>query len=130
MKKEKSCGAVVFCGNKFLLVKGHNKNWDFPKGHVEKGETEEETAIREICEEIGARVELIPGFREEIKYQPKKGVLKTVVFFLGKLNSKELMIDPEEIKNYKWLYYEQAMMHLTFEDTRKVLVKARKFLER
>ncbi|MBI5064666.1 NUDIX domain-containing protein [Candidatus Woesearchaeota archaeon] len=129
MKKEKSCGAVVFSGDKFLLVKhSKNNNWGFPKGHVELGESEKETAIREICEEVGTRVELIPDFRQEIVYSPRPGKEKTLVLFLGKTNNKELILDTEEISNYKWLDYGQALMQLTFENTREILRKAYEFL--
>ncbi|MBI4918946.1 NUDIX domain-containing protein [archaeon] len=130
MKKEKSCGAVVFCGNKFLVIRHHhNSNWGFPKGHIEERESEEEAAIREICEEVGLRVEMLPKFRQEIVYSPRQGVEKTVVLFLGKTNSEELLVDPEEIAKYKWLDYGQALLQLTFENTREVLKKAREYLD-
>ena len=66
---EKSCGAIIIHKTnkdnyKVLLVKNHNgRYWSFPKGHVEKGETEEETAIREIKEETGLDVEIVDSFR-------------------------------------------------------------------
>ena len=58
MQHEKSCGAIVyrkFHGNiELLLIKNQNGgHWSFPKGHVEEGETEEQTAVREIMEETG-----------------------------------------------------------------------------
>ena len=58
MKTEKSCGAVVLRKNQgrlqVLLIKHINGgHWAFPKGHVERGETEEQTALREIKEETG-----------------------------------------------------------------------------
>ncbi|MBD3304395.1 NUDIX domain-containing protein, partial [Candidatus Woesearchaeota archaeon] len=56
MKKTRCSGGIIFNNGKYLLVKhkegGH---WDFPKGHAEEGETEEETALREIYEETGLR---------------------------------------------------------------------------
>ena len=61
---ENSCGAIVFNENteKILLVKMHNGNWGFPKGHIEKDETKEETAIREVLEETNVRIKIIPKF--------------------------------------------------------------------
>ena len=58
MKKEKSCGAVVYreTGEQIEILLIRHKNgghWAFPKGHVEKKETEEDTALREIREETG-----------------------------------------------------------------------------
>ena len=46
MKYEKSCGAVIFEGDKVLVIQQVKGHWGFPKGHVEDGETEVETAIR------------------------------------------------------------------------------------
>ena len=59
MKKEKSCGAIVYRekdGVEILLIKHKNGgHWAFPKGHVENKETEEETALREIWERPASR---------------------------------------------------------------------------
>ena len=72
MKIEKSCGAVVFTrvnGEiKYLLIKSVTGFYGFPKGHVEIGESETQTALREIFEEVGLRVRLIPDFRREDEY--------------------------------------------------------------
>lgn len=67
MLNEKSCGALVYRkyhGNtEILLIKHLNSgHWSFPKGHVEEGETEVETAIREIKEETGIDVMIDQSF--------------------------------------------------------------------
>ena len=59
MKYEKSCGAVIFDGDKVLVIQQVKGHWGFPKGHVENGETEIETALREIKEETNLDVEII-----------------------------------------------------------------------
>ena len=63
MKKEKSCGCIVFNDGKVLLVRHNKGHWDFPKGHVEPGETEEQTAKREVKEETNIDVEINTNFR-------------------------------------------------------------------
>ena len=68
MKYEKSCGAIVYRryhGNiQILLIKHINSgHWSFPKGHVEFGETEPETAIREIMEETNIDVIIDTTFK-------------------------------------------------------------------
>ena len=72
MIQEKSCGAVVFtrCGSKiqYVLVQNRAGIYGFPKGHVEAGETEEQTALREVFEKVGLLVRLLPGFRSEDAY--------------------------------------------------------------
>ena len=58
MKNEKACGAVIKNEEgKILLIFQQNGFWGFPKGHVEEGETEPETAVREVFEETGLWVE-------------------------------------------------------------------------
>ena len=86
MLREKSCGALVYRKRKekyeLLLIKhksgGH---WSFPKGHVESGENELQTALREIKEETGLDVRLMDGFRQSVEYFPKPHVKKQVVYF-------------------------------------------------
>ena len=68
MNYEYSCGAVVFTriGGEphYVLVRAKDQPMGchgFPKGHMEAGETEEQTALREIYEEVGLRVRLLPA---------------------------------------------------------------------
>ena len=52
---ERSCGAIVFrdgeAGESVLMVQHGPGHWSFPKGHVEAGEQDRQTAIREVFEE-------------------------------------------------------------------------------
>jgi hypothetical protein len=69
---ESSCGAVVFRDIKgeirYLLIKNRRSaHWGFPKGHIEMGETPQQTAMREVLEETGIHVKLIDGFESVSK---------------------------------------------------------------
>lgn len=136
MKKEKSCGAVIFTKNddeiKYLIIKQHQGFHGFPKGHVEKGESEEETALREIQEEVGLEVELIPDFREKMEYKnpENKNAIKEVIFFLAKADHAKMKIQEEEILEVNLLNYNEAMKQLTHENSKDLLEKARKFIEK
>ncbi len=130
MKFDKSCGAVIVFGDEFLLIKRHEKEggyWEFPKGHPNRNETEEQTAEREIYEEVGMKVKFIPGFREETQYYPSPDVLKTVVFFIGIAPSKKVKIIDGEAVEYRWLTYDKALKQLTYENGREILRRARTF---
>ena len=130
MKKEKSCGVIIFCDDEYLIIKhssvGH---WDFPKGHVEEGETELQTAQREVFEETGLKAKLIDGFKEETNYYTRPGVFKTVVWFLGFVVNKKVKCQEGEISDHKWLKFEDALKQLTFANAKEILKKANAFLQ-
>lgn len=133
MKQEKSCGAVVVQNTtepEYLLVRHLDGHWGFPKGHVEAGETEEETAKREIREETGLETEINLRFRVVDTYSPKPGISKDVVFFLGKSVSGTFRPQPEEISEIRWCALQEARELLTFESSRKILDAAAGFLAR
>lgn len=123
MKYEKSCGAVVFDGDKILVIQQAAGHWGFPKGHVEEGETEVETAIREIKEETNVDVEINDKFRYVETYSPKEDVEKDVVFFVAKKIGGENIAQEEEVQNIVWVSCEEAMELLTFESSKNVLKK-------
>ena len=132
MKKEKSCGAVVIKEEnnniKLLIIKQTDNHWGFPKGHVEMNETEEETAIREIKEETNIDVVLDTNFRYVITYSPKKDVIKDVVFFIGKAISNDLVIDPNELIDAKWVEPKEAKDYFVYQDTINTWKKALDYL--
>ena len=125
---ENSCGAIVFNENteKILLVKMHNGNWGFPKGHIEKDETKEETAIREVLEETNVRIKIIPNFEREIKYIPNEKTIKKVTIFMGITQDEEVTIDTSEIEDFKWCTYEEALKLVTYKLQKDVMENARK----
>jgi len=143
MPIEKSAGAVIFRkeGGKiyYLLLhypsnaKAPREYWDFPKGHIEKGENLEETAKREVEEETGLKdLKLIEGFKEWIKYFFKfkeKNIFKIVTFFLAETKTKEVKVSFEHI-GFKWLPYEEAIEKLTFKNAKEILKKANEFISK
>jgi 8-oxo-dGTP pyrophosphatase MutT (NUDIX family) len=136
MISEKSCGALIYrleAGNRaFLLLNYAGGHWDFPKGHVEPGENEEETARREIREETGiAQLEFVPGFRQRIAYSFCRAgelVPKYVIFFLAKTSEKEVRLSDEHV-GFEWLGYDEARKRLTFSSARTLLAKANALLD-
>ena len=134
MKREKSCGALVYRheGQRLMLLMlrhRHGGHWSFPKGHVEANETEVETALREVREETGLEVSLQRGFRHTVEYYPKPGVKKLVVYFLGKAAADAHAVrQEEEISELKWLDFDEAYQAVTFKNDRELLDKAREQL--
>ncbi|ACB39951.1 bis(5'-nucleosyl)-tetraphosphatase [Pyrobaculum neutrophilum] len=132
---EVSAGAVVFHRSEgaveYLLLHYPAGHWDFPKGNVEPGETPEQTALREIREETGLEVVLIPGFMEEVEYVYARGgrrVRKKVIFFLAEAKTKEVKLSWEHT-GYVWLPFDKALARATYETTRRVLAKAHRHVK-
>lgn len=135
MIHEKSCGAVVFRGNgenrRVLLIRHVNGgHWSFPKGHVEKAETETETALREIKEETGLDVSLDTAFRSVATYSPAPGVTKDVVYFAASSPNKELLPQKEEVRSAGWYTPEEAEKKITYENDARLLRSAVSYMER
>lgn len=130
MRKEKSCGAIVyrkFHGNtEILLIKHINSgHWSFPKGHVEPGETEVETAQREVMEETGIDILLYPTFRETVTYYPKRDIFKEVVYFLAKAKNYDFVAQEDEIAEIRWAEIDLAIQLLTYENDKAIVQKAK-----
>lgn len=132
---EKSCGAVIFRreGQKtfFLIVKTKkSKNWGFPKGHVELNESEEETALREVREETGLNVSIIPGFRSVSRYSLWNHAFKQVVFFLAESKESRIVLQEEELERARWLPYSAAINLFWFENDKNTLRNACAWLKK
>lgn len=132
--KEKSCGAIVYKVEnellKFLILEHNSGHFSFPKGHVEKDETEEETAIREIKEETNIDVEIDAGYRMISTYSPKEGILKDVIFFLAEAISNDVIPQEEEIKSINWYSYDDSLSVLTYDVDKELLKKAYNYLNK
>lgn len=131
MKKEKSCGNIVFKKEngvlKVLLIHHNLGHYGMPKGHVELGETEEETALREVFEETGISSYIIDGFREMITYSPKENVIKDVIYFVGETNDFETTPQISEVSEAFFTETSKAVDLVTHEEEKKVLEKAIEF---
>lgn len=130
MKKEKSCGIVVFQDNKVLIIKHNRGHYGFPKGHVEDGETEEETAIRETKEETDIDAKIIGDFRKVITYSPKENIIKDVVYFIGIPISYTLKNQIEEVSEATFIDTSLALNLISYEDEKQVLEEAIKYYKK
>jgi 8-oxo-dGTP pyrophosphatase MutT (NUDIX family) len=131
MKNEYSIAAVVIHEKKFLLLKYELGHWGFVKGNKEKGETPEDTIMRELKEETGIKdAQIIENFEHKYDYYYKlKGntIHKFVKCLLIKSKSKEIQLSYEHV-DYEWLSFEEALKRLSHKNTKEILKKAKKFL--
>lgn len=145
---EKSVGCVVYRKQEsktlFLLVQYRSWQWDFPKGHVEEGENEEQTMRREVLEETGINdLEILPGLRSSVRYfyvakgnekkeRLERGegiyIFKNAVYYAAQTKSEDVKIDFEN-KDFAWLTYEEVLQRLRNDGSKKVIKEVVKKLE-
>ncbi len=130
---EKSCGAVMYTyvdgERKYILITNISGHIGFPKGHIEAGENEHKTALREIYEETGVHTEIIDGFRESYNYLINGYIKKKAVYFLAKFNAADIKMNIMEISEYRLLSFNEAMKLLNFRHDKDILEKADKFID-
>ena len=108
------------------LLLDHGRHRDFPKGHVEAGETDRDAALRELAEETGLSVlGLDADFAREVGYffRDRRGrlVRKTVVFFLGEVAPDAAVTISHEHVGFQFLPLEEALRRLSHAGPREVL---------
>ena len=123
LKKEKSCGCIIINKDKVLLIKHNKGHWDFPKGHVEKGETEIQTAKREVKEETNLDVEIDEKSRYVVQYITDLNTDKQVVYFLAKNTSSNIIPQEAEVQEIKWVLLEDAENIITYDTSKKLIRK-------
>src|SRR4051812_36374308 len=129
-RNEPSAGFIIFrteADRRLYLLLDYGRFWDYPKGHVEKGEDDLAAALRELHEETGLRdVELVEGFARELKYFFRKGktlIRKTVTFFLARASTDIIQVSHEHA-GHAWLPIDQALARVTYASSRKILEEA------
>ncbi len=142
---EKSVGGVVYRKQDgkilFLLLQYRSGQWDFPKGHVEESESEEQTLKREVREETGIDdLAVLSGFSIPVRYfysargnekQERESlgkgtyIFKKVVYFAAETPVSEVRIDFEN-QDHAWLEFAEAYQRITNAGSKKVLKAAQK----
>jgi 8-oxo-dGTP pyrophosphatase MutT (NUDIX family) len=132
-RHERSAGFIVYdlpagAGTppEYLLL-DYGRHWDFPKGHINPGETDLAAASRELCEETGiggTHVRVVPGFQHEISYffrDRRKGLVrKTVVFYLAEVGTRDVTLSHEHVA-FEFLPFDDAVRRVTYANAKQVL---------
>ncbi len=134
---EHSAGIVIFRRHNgkfvFLLLHYNAGHFDFPKGHLEKGESNRDAAVRETLEETGiSDVKILEGFKQKLGYyftRDGKRTFKEVVYFAGETKSSDVKISAEHI-GFEWQGYDDALKKITFKNSQEVLRKTMEFIEK
>lgn len=134
-RRERSAGVILYhepsSGERLFLLLDYGRYWDFPKGHLEPGETDQQAAIRELHEESGITdCVLHPDYQREISYFFRAGgqtVHKTVVFFLGQTQTTTVTLSHEHV-GWAFAPYDEALKRLKYPAARDLLRHARELI--
>ena len=133
MRFEYSSGAFVYRmegGRARILFLRRQKDYDLPKGHIEKGENALEAARREVFEETGINGPFVPHFMIATKYFFRRGqdkISKSVKFFLEKTDEKRIKISDEHM-GYEWLDYDGIMEKVKYKDIKVLMPRVFEYI--
>lgn len=127
----RSAGGLVVRGSTILLISTQKgRRWQLPKGHIEDGETSQQTAVREVREETGVTGRVVAALPEVEYWYVEKGKLrvhKRVDYFLLEYQSGDAAdFDAREVSGAAWFGWEEGLAKLSFENERRVAEQARK----
>ncbi|MEW6213626.1 MAG: NUDIX hydrolase [Nitrospirota bacterium] len=137
LKRQVSSGGVIFRRHADIIevalvaVKGGNV-WCLPKGLVDKGESPEKTAIREVAEETGLKGRIIEKLGE-ITYwyylkEEKAKCRKTVHFFLMEYEGGNISNHDWEVDNVAWFSIDEALDKVSYKSEKEMIEKAKEII--
>lgn len=132
-QRETSAGGIVYrleeAAPLFLLIRDSYGNWGFPKGHVERGESAEDAALREVREETGLQELASRGLIDTIDWYFRfRGRLihKSCHFYLMETSQSDTAPQRAEgITACQWVTYGEAHEAVSYANAREVLRRAR-----
>ncbi len=137
MIREKSAGVIVFRfsprdGLQYLVLYHRGSYWNFPKGKIDNGESEEQAAVRELAEETGITgVSLVRNWRQKTDFffkEDRNGknelIKKDFILFLAKMPPSASVKLSLEHNGYAWMDFKTAAKYLKFKSMKEILTEA------
>ncbi len=133
--REPTAGGIVFRIDKtgkdieILLIQDSKGRWTIPKGHIEKGETAKQTAIREIGEESGLFHIQVLSWLGKIHFQyrrvDKLVLMTTQIYLVRAMDDAEKPTKEQWMKGIKWFKFNDAINAIEYEDIEKLMLVAK-----
>jgi len=137
MIREKSAGLIVFRrhpqeGVQYFILYHRGNYWNFPKGKMEAGESEMDTAVRETAEEAGLKdLRVVDGFRQptDFFFKESRGgktelIKKDLILYLAEAPFSAVPKLSIEHNGYAWFDFAMACKFLKFKRTKEILAEA------
>jgi 8-oxo-dGTP pyrophosphatase MutT (NUDIX family) len=131
-EQERSAGGVVVRGGETIVIVPTRRGAQgqkvlaLPKGHVDPGETPDQTALREVREETGVEAELVERLGE-VRYFYQRGgkrIFKRVTFYLLAYRDGSLEDHDDEVEEARWMPLEEAVTALSYDGEREMAQRA------
>jgi len=135
-KTQISAGGVAFRKRKnqievALISVGDNNRWQLPKGIVDKGESTEDAAVREVREEAGIDTDIVERI-DKVEYwyfwnedDQRVRYHKFVYFYLLRYKSGDVRDHDDEVNEARWVEIDEAITLLAFNSEKKTVEKAK-----
>ena len=133
--REPTSGGIIFRHDEkgeleILLIQDGKDRWTIPKGHIEEGETAEETAKREIFEEAGLGTVELFGWLGKIHFRYRRldrlVLMTTQIYLVKALGDTDAIQKEEWMKDIKWHKFNDALDLIEYEDIGKLMLLAKK----
>lgn len=129
--REPTAGGIVFRRNKkneveILLIQDSKDRWTIPKGHIEEGETAQETAVREISEEAGLSDTKVVCWLGKINFRYRRittlVLMTTQIYLVQAIGSSDNIKKEEWMNGIKWFSFQEALDRIEYEDIGKLML--------
>jgi ADP-ribose pyrophosphatase YjhB (NUDIX family) len=133
--REPTSGGIIFRRDKhggveILLFQDSKDRWSIPKGHIEEGETAEETTIREIEEEAGLSSVEVLGWLGKVNFRyrrmDKLVLMTTQIYLVRAIGDTDAIKKEDWMKDIKWFKFNEALEAIEYEDIGKLMLLAMK----
>lgn len=133
--REPTAGGIVFRRNKkgeveILLIQDAKDRWTIPKGHIEEGETAQETALREIGEEAGIMEAEAICWLGKIHFRYRRVstlvLMTTQIYLVKALGDTDAIKKEDWMNGIKWFKFHDALEAIEYEDIGKLMLLAMK----